>query len=91
MIVKKHNFMNGQDFMQLLPWVPGNARRVVIDIHVADAVMVYVEQYLDVDELTVNALAGLTGGEMVTISPKAGEVPPTHKPPDTSSKTDRLK
>ena len=89
MIIKKHNYVNGWDFLQLLPWVPGNAKRVVIDIPVGDAVMVYVEQYLDVDEITVNALAGLTGGEVVTIIPKAAEAQPVRKAPDTSSKTDR--
>ena len=91
MIVKKHIYVNGWDFLQLLPWVPGNAKRVVIDIPVGDAVMVYVEQYLDVDEITVNALAALTGGEVVTSSPKTAEVQPARKAPDTSSKTDRLK
>ena len=91
MIIKKHNYVNGWDFLQLLPWVPGNAKRVVIDIPVGDAVMVYVEQYLDVDEITVNALAGLTGGEVVAVSPKPVEPLPARKAPDTSSKTDRLR
>ena len=91
MIIKKHNYVNGWDFLQLLPWVPGNAKRVVIDIPVGDAVMVYVEQYLDVDEITVNALAGLTGGEVVTVAPKTGEAQPPRKAVDISSKTDRVK
>jgi hypothetical protein len=77
--------------MQLLPWVPDNCHRVVIDIEADALVKVYMELIADVDEITVNALAGLTGGEVVTISPKAAEPPPTRKAPDTSSKTDRLK
>jgi len=87
----KHPLMFGENLMQLLPWVPDNCHRVVIDIEADALVKVYMELIADVDEITVNALAGLTGGEVVTISPKAAEAPPTRKAPDTSSKTDRLK
>ena len=90
MIVTKHK-MTGYELLNLLPWVPGNAHRVVIDIPVGDMVMIYVEQYADLDEITVNALAALTGGEVVTVSPKTGEPQPARKAPDTSSKTDRVK
>jgi hypothetical protein len=88
MILKYHP-ITGYDLMRSLPWVPDNARRVVIDIPADDIVTVYMELIADVDEITVNALAGLTGGEVVTVSPKAAEAQPARKAPDTSSKTDR--
>jgi hypothetical protein len=87
----KHAFMFGEDLMALLPWVPDNCHRVVIDIEANALVKVYLEMVADVDEITVNALAGLTGGEVVTITPKAAEAQPTRKAPDTSSKTDRVR
>lgn len=90
MIIKRHA-MFGEQLMKLLPWVPDGTRRVVIDILVDDIVMVYMEQIAGLDEVTVNALAGLTGGEVVTVAPKAAEAQPVRKVPDTSSKTDRVK
>jgi hypothetical protein len=84
-------YMIGMQLMELLPWVPDNCHRVVIDIEADEPVKVYMELIADVDEITVNALAGLTGGEVVTISPKSGEAMPARKAPDTSSKTDKLK
>jgi len=89
MIVKRHP-MVGWDLMKLLG-MPDNARRVVIDIPGDDIVMIYIEQIADVDEITVNALAGLTGGEVVTVAPKTGEAQPPRKAVDISSKTDRVK
>lgn len=89
MIIKRHA-MFGQQLMKLLPWVPEGTRRVVIDIPADDVVTVYIEQIAGVDEVTVNSLAGLTGGEVVTISPKAAAAQPARKAPDTSSKTDKL-
>lgn len=90
-MVAKFHFMNSEELAKLLPWVPDNALRVVIDIHMNDPVLVYMELIADADELTVNALAGLTGGEVVTVSPKTGEAMPAQKVLDTSSKTDKLK
>jgi len=90
MIVKRYP-MFGEMLMEQLPWLPKGTRRVVIDIPVDDVVMIYIEQIADWDEVNVNALAALTGGEVVTVSPKAAEAQPTRKAPDTSSKTDRLK
>ncbi len=81
----------GEMLMEQLPWVPPGTRRVVIDISIDAVVMAYIEMIPDMDQLTVNALAGLTGGEIVLITPKAGEVPPPLKPLNTSSKTDKLK
>jgi hypothetical protein len=87
----KHPLMFGENLMQLLPWVPENCHRVVIDIKADELVKVYMELIADVDELTVNAPAGLTGGEVVTVSPKPAEAQPARKAPDTSSKTDRVR
>jgi len=81
--------MVGWDLMKLLG-MPDTARRVVIDIPGDDIVTIYIEQIADVDEITVNALAALTGGEVVSVSPKAAGAL-VRKAPDTSSKTDRMK
>jgi len=105
-MIVKHHFMFSDDLAKLLPWVPDNAHRVVIDIHMNEPVLVYMELIADVDEVTVNALAGLTGGEVVTIAPKAGTTfeavmdafekkeasakSQPGKPANTSSKTDKL-
>jgi len=90
MIIKRHA-MFGEQLMKLLPWVPDGTRRVVIDIPMDDVVTVYMEQIAGLDEVTINALAGLTGGEVVTVTPKVAEAQPARKAPDTSSKTDRVK
>ena len=90
MIIKRHA-MFGEQLMKLLPWVPDGTRRVVIDIPMDDVVTVYMEQIAGLDEVTINALAGLTGGEVVTITPKPAEAQPVRKALDTSSKTDRVK
>jgi hypothetical protein len=90
MIVKRFPIF-GEMLMEHLPWVPAGTRRVVIDIPLDDIVMVYIEAVADMDQLSVNALAGLAGGEVVTISPKASEPQAARKAPDTSSKTDRVK
>ena len=90
-MIIKHHAMFGEQLMKLLPWVPEGTRRVVIDIPMGDVVTVYMEQIAGLEEVTINALAGLTGGEVVTITPKTAEAQPTRKAGDTSSKTDRVR
>jgi hypothetical protein len=90
MIIKRHA-MFGDQLMKVLPWVPEGTRRIVIDIPMDDVVTVYMEQIAGLDEVTLNILAGLTGGEVVTVSPKTCEAQPTRKAVDISSKTDRVK
>jgi len=89
MLIRRHAI--GRSLLDLFPWVPEGTRRVVIDIPYNDLVVCYIELLADMDEITVNALAGLTGGEVVAVSPKPVEPQPARKAPDTSSKTDRLK
>lgn len=90
MIVTRYG-VPGEMLLEQLPWLPRGVRRVVIDIPIDGVAMIYIEQVADFDELNVNALANLTGGEVVTISPKAAGAQPARKAPDTSSKTDKLK